>query len=118
MYFGLLKHLFQDFEGDTVELQNVIIAANCYINLYNCYIFTGILIILMQNVITCTQQLGLNLSVLGLAKVLWTFPRPFQDKLYERPKISGLRKDIMNQLNKSSQVEWRSCHRSAMKRKT
>lgn len=24
----------------------------------------------------------------------------------------------MNQLNKSSQVEWRSCHRSAMKRKT
>ena len=31
MYFGLLRHLFQDFEGDTVMLQNVIIAANCYI---------------------------------------------------------------------------------------
>ena len=61
MYFGLLKHLFQDFEGDTVELQNVI---------------------LTKNVITRTKQLGLNLSVLGLAKVLWTFSRPFQDKLY------------------------------------
>ena len=37
---------------------------------------------LTQNVITRTKQLGLNLSVLGLAKVLWTFSRPFQDKLY------------------------------------
>ena len=64
MFFSLLKHLFQDFEGDTV---------------------------MPQNVITRTKQLGLNLSVLGLAKVLWTFSRPL---CLER--LGNVLKDILD----------------------